>query len=79
MDTELIQSIQFARPLPKRQAPSPTVLEAKSNVLTYYDARQSWYHMIAGNHLHPKYTRLSGSYDISIVGRKGLGVEGKGG
>ncbi|KAK0971251.1 hypothetical protein LTR54_017827 [Friedmanniomyces endolithicus] len=69
LEQQLIQSVQFPRPLPRRQAPQSVVPAAHRNYLAYYEAQQTWIHFFAGGGLVPEYARLSGIYDILSVGR----------
>jgi len=69
LEQQLIQSVQFPRPLPGRQAPQSVVPAAHRNYLAYYEAQQTWIHFFAGEGLVQEYARLSGVYDILFVGR----------
>ncbi|KAK1052778.1 hypothetical protein LTR74_016460 [Friedmanniomyces endolithicus] len=69
LEQQLIQSIQFPRPLPGRHAPYSAVPAAQRNYLAYYEANQAWVHFFAGRSLVPETARLSGVYDILFVDR----------
>ncbi|KAK1056880.1 hypothetical protein LTR33_013781, partial [Friedmanniomyces endolithicus] len=69
LERQQIQSIQFPRPVPGRQAPHAAVPAAHRNHLAYREAQQTWIHVFAGNSLVPESARLSGVYDILFVDR----------